>query len=469
MIQKLWLLRSARCSAIPNADTSCRPEILQRAKDFKEEVLYDRRVQFYRFVREQTKNWIRKQNKVKLVHVTTVPVSLEGFLSSQVGYMKKQGFEIHAVSSPGEPLQRFSLKEQVPAHPVKMHRRITPFRDLFALARLWFLFRKLRPHLVHSHTPKGGLLGSLAAWLANVPVRVYTIHGLPMTTAKGFKRCLLRWTDRIACRCSHQVIAVSKSIRDVAVRERLCPAEKIKVLCNGSINGVDAIGQFNPIFHNLESRRLLRQKHQIPIDAPVVGYVGRIVRDKGMAELAQAWSILRKEYPALHLLLVGPFEPQDPAPKEVESLFRSDPRIHLAGQVMDTPPYYAAIDVCVLPTYREGLPGVPLEAAAMTVPTVATRIPGCICAVKDGVTGLLVPPRNAQALADALRRYLDSPLLRQEHGKAGREYVLRNFNPKIIWEALYQEYINLLQEKGLPVPGPKQSSTAIPGTERRAA
>lgn len=380
---------------------------------------------------------------VRLVHVTTVPESLE-FLQGQARYMAARGVEIHAVSSPGESLDRFGAREGVPVHPVAMARRITPASDARSVARIWRLLRRLRPAIVHAHTPKGGLLGMAGAWLARVPVRVYHIHGLPMMTAGGTRRLLLRASERVACRLATQVLCVSHSIREVAVAEGLCPAGKVRVLHNGSINGIDALARFAPASLPAGTRQRTRARFGIPSEAPVLGYVGRLVRDKGVVELAEAWRVLREEFPELHLLVVGPFEPQDPVPADVQELLRSDPRVHLAGMDWNTPPLFAAMDVVALPTYREGFPVVPLEAAAMAVPVVATTIPGCVEAVQDGVTGSLVPPRDPQALAAAVRRYVADEGVRRAHGQAARERVLRSFRQEDVWRALFDEYRSLL-------------------------
>lgn len=395
---------------------------------------------------------------VKLVHVTTIPITLWAFFGGQIGYMKARGFEVHAISSPGDKLDRFAQREQVPVCAVQMPRGITPFRDLVALFQLWRHFRKIRPQIVHSHTPKGGLLGMLAAWLARVPVRIYHLHGLRWVTCAGLKRKILMWTEKIACRLAHRVLCVSPSVRQVAVQVRLCPAEKVKVLINGSTNGVDAIHRFNPKKVSAMGRAQAREQWGIHDGSIVVGFVGRVVRDKGVEELATAWSVLRDEFPKLHMLLVGPFETEDPISGKTEQLLRSDVRMHLTGMQEDMPPLYAAMDILVLPTYREGFPVVPLEAAAMGLPVIGTTAVGCVDAVEDNVTGTLVPPRDPQALAGAIATYVRDPDLRRRHGQAARERALRDFRPEPIWEALYQEYVRLLREKGLPVPHPAPQS-----------
>ena len=392
-----------------------------------------------------------KTKPITLVHITTVPQSLT-FVTGQVGYMKARGFEIVGLSSPGELLTRFAEREGVPVHAVEMPRRVTPWRDVLAVLKLVRLLRRIRPQIVHAHTPKGGLLGMLSAWIARTPVRIYHMHGLPFVTATGWTRRLLMWSERVSCRLAHQVLCVSSSARDVAVETGLCRADKVKVLLQGSVNGVDAVDRFNPANVPPSVRNRTRLKYGIPADATVLGFIGRIVRSKGLVDLAKAWGRLRADFPALHLLLVGPLEPQDPIPRDVEASLRKDSRVHLIGEEWDTPALYAAMDVLVLPTYREGLPGVLLEAAAMQVPVVATNVTGCVDVVHDGVTGTLIPPYDSERLAAAIRRYLQDPELRRRHGAAARDRVLREFRPEEIWQAVYEEYLELLEEKGIPAP-----------------
>jgi glycosyltransferase involved in cell wall biosynthesis len=402
-----------------------------------------------------------------VLHVTTVPMSLT-FLRGQVGFMKRRGLRIRATSSPGAELWAFGCDEDVPVDSVEMPRSITPMRDLSALARLFGILRKTRPAIVHAHTPKAGLLGMIAATLAGVPVRIYHMRGLPLMSATGWKRRLLWSTEWLTCRLAHEVLCVSHSLRREALREKLTAPSKITVLAGGSGNGVDAADRFHPERVGSNARGATREELGIPSTATVIGFVGRIVRDKGVIELTRAWESIREDFPEAHLLLVGPFESQDPVPVEIETVLRGDTRVHLRGMDWNTPPLYAAMDVVVLPTYREGFPNVPLEAAAMELPVVATEVPGCTDAVQRDVTGTLVPARDADALARAIVRYLEDPELRQTHGNRGRSRVLQEFSQPVIWEALYRKYVTLMRSRGLKGPDPVSGSTGAAEHDQRS-
>lgn len=389
----------------------------------------------------------RTRTGIKLVHIAPHPMYFS-FLTGQTGYMKAQGFAVHVIASPDPLLDTLAMREQIPVHPISIDRRIAPLHDLISIAYLYRELRTLRPEIVHSHTPKGGLVGMSAAWLARVPVRIAHNDGMPILTARGVTRILLWCSEKVTGLLAHRVLYVSHSNREIAVAQKLCPARKAGVILGGSVNGIDALERFNP-GNTSGTRGDVRQTYGIPADALVVGFVGRILREKGVTELTAAWRVLRQEFPTLHLLIAGISDSRDPVPPEVEAVLRDDPRIHLAGQVSDMPSLYAATDVVALPSYREGLGTALLEAGAMGLPTVATSVPGCVDAVQDGVTGTLVPPRDAGALTNALRSYLRDPALRLCHGTAGREHVLREFRQDAIWKAQCQEYTHFLDLRRL--------------------
>ena len=185
------------------------------------------------------------ENRVTLLHVTTAPQTLH-FLTGQAAFLQSRGIEVCALSSPGWDLDAFGRAEHVPVYAVEMTRRLTPFRDLIALGRLWRQLRRIRPTVVHAHTPKGGLLAMIAASLAGTPLRIYHVHGLPLITKSGLTRQVLRWAESLSCRLSHQVLCVSESVRGVVVDERLCREDRIRVPGPGSINGIDALNRFRP-------------------------------------------------------------------------------------------------------------------------------------------------------------------------------------------------------------------------------
>lgn len=390
---------------------------------------------------------------VVLVHVFTVAESFH-LMRGQGPFMRARGFRFMGIASPGDYLDTYAAREGVEVFAVPMPRRITPGRDLVAVVRLARLLRRLRPEIVHAHTPKGGLLGMIAAGLAGVPVRLYSMRGLPFMTAIGVRRRLLLATEWLSCLLAHRVICVSHSLRATALEHGLGAPGKLVTLLGGSSNGVDAAGRFDPDAPPGERvrREVLRNRLAIAAEAPVIGFVGRLVRDKGVQELATAWAAIRDRWPTAHLLMAGPREARDPVSAATLMRLHDDPRVHLLGPVDDPREVYAAADVIVLPTYREGFPNVLLEAAAMRRPVVATRVPGCVDAVVDGETGLLVAPGDPAALAEAIERYLREPVLRARHGARGRARVLHAFQREAIWEALYGEYVAMLRSRGRALP-----------------
>jgi len=369
----------------------------------------------------------------------------------QLAHLREAGFEVIVLASPGQDLERVAERDGVQWVAVPMAREIAGLADLVSLWRLCRLMRRLRPTITNVSTPKAGLLGGLAAWLSGVPCRVYTLRGLRCETVRGPKRKALVFTERIACGCAHQVFCVSESVRQKAVALGLVDMDRTVVLGSGSSNGVDA-ARFAPTAELLRVTSHLRGDLGIPLETPVMGYVGRFTRDKGIPQLLEAYSQLRVSFPKLRLLLVGEFEKGDSLSPEVRERILRDPYIISCGFVPDTAPYYHLMNVLALPSHREGFPNAVLEAQAAGKAVVASRATGTVDAIIDGVTGILVPPGDAKALATALKRLLQNRDIAEAMGRTGRARVLREFRQELIWAALAREYTRLLREKSLPVP-----------------
>jgi glycosyltransferase involved in cell wall biosynthesis len=390
-------------------------------------------------------------NCVRVVNILTSSLTVR-FLEGQPEYFQNKGFEIVIVSSPGEELSKVHRKG-ARTIAVPMAREMSPWCDLLSLWRIWRVLSRLRPVITNVATPKAGLLGGIAAWTCRVPCRYYTLIGLRCETTTGFKRWLLLLTERIACLCAHQVICVSESLRQKAIALGIVNADRTWVPGSGSCNGID-MEQFAPTAESLRRAAQLREHLGIPAEAPILGFVGRLTRDKGIAELVEAYSKLRERFPELRLLLVGEVEDADPLPSETRRLIKREPQIIHTGFVEDPVPYYHMMDVLAFPTHREGFPNAVLEAHAAGKPVVAARSTGVVDAVVDGATGVLVPVGDARALAAALELVLADKNLGVTLGAAGRERALREFRQEIVWDAIIQEYLQQLRDKGLSVPSP---------------
>lgn len=377
-----------------------------------------------------------------VVHVATIADTLR-FFSGQFEAIEQHGYQLTIVSSPGDYLSTLGTGNGRSTVALPIARSITPLRDVWSLVRLIQLFRQLRPALVHAHTPKAALLTLTAARFARVPRAIYHVHGSPLITAAGSLRELLTITERIACRFADVVVCVSHSVRDYYVSNKLCGKDKIRVLGAGSINGVDAAKEFNP-YDSAEERAETRRRLLIDDGAFVIGYVGRLASDKGIKELVAAWGGLKDKHPGAVLMLVGGVDERDPVDSSVVEALQRDSRVRMAGFDWDVRKYYAAMDLFVLPSYREGFPVSVLEAAAMGLPVVTTTAIGCVDSVEPERTGLTVEVRNAHALERAIERYLVDPELRGSHGRAGRDRMLKEFRPERLWDATIRLYDDLL-------------------------
>src|SRR5216683_3522405 len=389
---------------------------------------------------------IVNSNIPRLVFVVNSWLALT-FLKGQLQYFQSRGFDV-TVLCPKRKQDEWNVPEPegVPIIEVAMERGIAPLRDLVSLWRLWWIMRSIRPTVTNVGTPKAGLLGGLAAWLNRVPCRYYTLHGLRFETTTGLRRRLLIFAERMACRFAHRVICVSRSTREKALASGLTSGERAVVFGYGSCNGVDC-SHFAPTAKKMKQASEMRRHLGIPDDANVVTFVGRMTCDKGIPELAAAFGQLDRQFPNLWLLLVGCFEDDDPLPVETRRLLHTHSRVLFIGPVQDTAIYYAMSDVLVLPSHREGLPTVILEAQAAGLPVVGASATGIVDVVTEGETGLLFPVGDVTALSKAVAKLISDKGLATKLGLAGQEQVQRDFRQEQIWQALHREYLEVLQRK----------------------
>jgi glycosyltransferase involved in cell wall biosynthesis len=355
--------------------------------------------------------------------------------------LREAGFRVTLVSSPGELLTSTAEREGVASVAIPMQREIAPFADLLSLLRLCRLLHRLKPEMTEFSTPKAGLLGSIAAMLCGVPARIYFLRGLKLETCTGYKRLILRAAEKLAAACAHAVLCNSDSLRKQVLALNIAHENKLRLLGNGSSNGVD-VQRFHP------GPDSLRASLGIPREAVVVGFVGRLTRDKGLPELVEAFDSILAARPDAYLLLVGWFDDAEDALSPALRLrILNHPRIHLTGYVADTAPYYRAMDAMVLPTWREGFPNVVLEAAATGIPVVTTLSTGSRDAVVPEVTGLLIPPGYPVAIYEAVLQLLRNPEQRSRMGQAARVWVLDHYVNEHVLGRTMSFYNSLLDTK----------------------
>lgn len=385
--------------------------------------------------------------KPKIVRITTVPISMNIILKGQLGFMNHY-FDIVGATSYDEKLfKEIESREGIRMYPIELARTISPWKDMKALIAMIIFFYKERPDIVHTHTPKAGLIGMLAAWLTRVPVRMHTIGGIPWMEISGFRRSMLKTIEILTYFCAQFIYPNSRGLKEFIISEHLCSEKKVKFLANGGSNGINTT-YFSPTYmeNAIERRAISRSNLDIYDGDIVIGFVGRIAKEKGIAELLDAFDILRKDYP-IKIVFVGLFERvYGGLSKEVEEKINADEDIHFLGRFDDVRPYYAMMDIFVFPSYREGFPNAVLEACAMGLPVIASNINGCNEIIIDGENGLLIPVKSAQSIKDSIENLVKNPDLRKRMGAKARQIVELKFQRELVWQAIKNEYDNLLSE-----------------------
>ena len=376
--------------------------------------------------------------KPKLVRITTVPQSLKTLLKGQLKFMSNNGFDVIGVSSKGQPLIDVNQQEGVDVFIVEMSRKITPLKDLVALWKLYRFFKSFKPLIVHTHTPKAGTIGMIAAKIAGVQIRLHTVAGLPLLEVNGFKRRILDIVEKLTHACATNVYPNSVGLRRIIEECGFCSSEKLKVIANGSSNGINT-EYFDPKLFSNDSD--LKEKLGIKSNNFVFIFVGRLVGDKGINELVKAFDIFQINHQNCSLLLVGDFETHlDPLKQETLRIIETNENIISVGFQLDVRPFFAISDCLVFPSYREGFPNVVMQAGAMGLPCIVTNINGCNEIIHDGLNGYLIPVKNVRAIIDKMCEIFLNKLTYKKLQKNARVMITSRYEQKVVWEAIKNEY-----------------------------
>jgi glycosyltransferase involved in cell wall biosynthesis len=383
----------------------------------------------------------------KLIRITTVPLSLNVLLRGQMRYMQENDFDVVMVSSDGEELDTVKHNEGCRHKIIPMTRSITPFADIISLWNLYRFFKKEKPDIVHSHTPKAGLLSMIAAKLAGIKIRIHTIAGLRFMTSTGLTRKILIFMEKLTANAATHVWPNSSSLLKYIGENRLVKKEKLTVIGLGSSNGIN-LERYSP--SSLQTDLLEKVKKQMHYEEgkTYLLSVGRIVKDKGIEELVQVFDRLYSENNSLRLILLGAFEDDlDPVSDETKSILQNHPAI-LHVPWSDIVEYFMYLsDLLVHPSHREGFPNVLLQAGAMGCPIVCSAIEGNIDIVKEGETGYLFKVKNKQELFSQLKKALSNKDLCKQFAKNLRKVIEENYNQSVVHEKIRAEYQKILSSK----------------------
>lgn len=382
-----------------------------------------------------------------LIRITTVPMAFKVLLADQPRFMRKNGFHVIMISADGKELEDVKKNEECEHIMVPMTRKITPFQDMACYFKLRKLIKKYRPDIVHTHTPKAGLLGMLAAKSTGVKIRIHTVAGLPLMLETGFKRRLLTLMERLTYFCATAVWPNSRSMMNFIIDKKLTKTKKLAIIANGSSNGID-LEKFSR--NNLNEEIRNRINETIPQSNGLkILCVGRMVKDKGIEELVAVFEKLQKIY-RLQLILVGPFEPNlDPLSSNTQDIIKSNPAItHMSWS--DSIEYYMSLaDIFVHPSHREGFPNVILQAGAMKLPVICSDIPGNSDIIQHEKTGLMFEVKNEDELYARLKMAIENKEIREKIAPALFEEVIKLYDRKGVHEVILNNYNQLLQKHGI--------------------
>lgn len=378
-------------------------------------------------------------NREKIIRITTVPISLEKLLSGQLRFMSSF-YDVIAVAAEKDNLEKLGKAQEIPVFHLEMTRKITPIKDIVAVVKLFLFLKKTKPLIVHSHTPKAGIVGMLASKLAGVPYRLHTVAGLPLLEARGAKRKILDVVEKFTYACANRVYPNSFGLKDIIIENNFCKSSKLKVLANGSSNGIDT-SYFNSELFSANQNLNLKNELGILPDDFVFIFVGRLVRDKGINEMVLAFELLQKENAKIKLLLVGDYENDlDPLSSATVNSINTNDSILAVGFKNDVRPYFAISDTLVFPSYREGFPNVVMQAGAMNLPCIVSDINGCNEIIIEKENGFIIPVKNDLAIFEAMKKILSNTLLTTKMKTNSRAMIVSRYEQKVVWDAILSEY-----------------------------
>lgn len=371
----------------------------------------------------------------KVLHVVNISFVLPYYIGDQFDYFKQQGVEFYVACQPSAHFSQYANIKGFQPFSVNIVRKISIVEDVKAVYKLIQLIKRENINIIIGHTPKGGLIGMLAAYLTGAKERVYFRHGVMFETSKGIKRLVLKNIERFTGFLATKVVCVSPSVLAFSNEEGLSRANKNLILNKGTCNGIDAKNRFNRNKIDVDLVTKLRMQFGVNPEDRVIGFVGRLVNDKGIPELLIAWDELQKTHLNIKLLLVGPFEERDTLSNELKAYISNTSSIIHTGLINDIAPFYCLMDLFVLPSHREGFPTVVLEASAMELPVLTTKATGCRDSILENKTGMFIDS-DPLSISKKIGAYLDDPLMSKEHAKNGRAFVLDNFDQNKIWEEI---------------------------------
>ena len=381
--------------------------------------------------------------KNTIVRITTIPLSLEKLLGDQLQFINNY-FNVTAISSDKERLEEYGKSQSINTHHIEMTRKITPIQDLKCLIKLFIFLKKNKPLIVHSHTPKAGIIAMLSSYLANIPIRMHTVAGLPLLEEKGIKRVVLNFIEKLTYRCSTNVYPNSSGLKNIILENKFTKINKLTIIANGSSNGIDT-SYFNPELFSKEKQQTVRRNLKIRNDDFVFIFVGRIVGDKGINELVEAFEKLSKDNSKVKLLLVGQYEDNlDPLKKQTKFIINNNEQIVSVGYQNDVRPYFSIADSLVFPSYREGFPNVVMQAGAMGLCSIVSNINGCNEIIENNKNGIIIPVKDTNEIHDAMIKICYDKNLFMKLKLNSRSLIKKRYQRELIWTSLLKEYNNLL-------------------------